>query len=347
MTGNRREGNRLPFGDWQVIKTTDMHTGGEPLRIITEGLPEIKGDGILQKRKYFADNFDHIRRSLMFEPRGHADMYGAVITAPQTEGADFGTFFMHNEGYSTMCGHAIIALTKYVLETGMIKKEGQDPELVIDAPPGRIRSKAYMKDGRVEKVSFLNVPSFLLIRDETLEIKGLGRVAFDVAYGGAFYAFCDAADLGLNLEALDYNRLIEYGKKIKEAVSENFRIEHPFEADLSFLYGTIFTGKSHDVDNWSRNVCVFAEGEVDRSSTGSGVSARAGLHYSKGELKVNEKVTIESILGTTMDVEIKEVVQYDRHEAVIPEVTGTAFFTGSNEFWIDPEDPLREGFIFR
>ena len=335
------------MSDWQVIKTTDMHTGGEPLRIITEGLAEIKGEGILQKRKYFADNFDHIRRSLMFEPRGHADMYGAVITPPQTEGADFGTFFMHNEGYSTMCGHAIIALTKYVLETGMIKKEGQEPELDIDAPPGRIRSKAYMKNGRVEKVSFLNVPSFLLIRDETLEIKGLGRVSFDVAYGGAFYAFCDAADLGLNLEAADYNRLIEYGKKIKEAVSDNFRIEHPFEEDLSFLYGTIFTGKAHDVDNWSRNVCVFAEGEVDRSPTGSGVSARAGLHYSKGELKVNERVTIESILGTRMDVEIKEVVQYDRYEAVIPEVTGTAFFTGSNEFWIDLEDPLREGFIFR
>ncbi len=347
MSENRKEGSGLPFRDWQVIKTTDMHTGGEPLRIITEGLAEIKGEGILQKRKYFADNFDHIRRSLMFEPRGHADMYGAVITPPQTEGADFGTFFMHNEGYSTMCGHAIIALTKYVLETGMIKKEGQEPELDIDAPPGRIRSKAYMKNGRVEKVSFLNVPSFLLIRDETLEIKGLGRVSFDVAYGGAFYAFCDAADLGLNLEAADYNRLIEYGKKIKEAVSDNFRIEHPFEEDLSFLYGTIFIGKAHDVDNWSRNVCVFAEGEVDRSPTGSGVSARAGLHYSKGELKVNEKVTIESILGTRMDVEIKEVVQYDRYEAVIPEVTGTAFFTGSNEFWIDLDDPLGEGFIFR
>ncbi|MDA3835017.1 MAG: proline racemase family protein [Spirochaetales bacterium] len=330
-----------------IIRTTDMHTCGEPLRIITGGLPEIKGDTILEKRKYFADHHDDIRTSLMFEPRGHADMYGAVLTEPLTEGADFGTFFMHNEGYSTMCGHAVIALTRYVIESGFVKKKGDEPVLEIDVPAGRIRSRAYMKDGKVERVSFVNVPSFLLIRDETVEVRGIGRVSFDVAYGGAFYAFCDAAELGLNLDGSDYYRLIDYGRKIKSAVTENFRIDHPFEPDLSFLYGTIFTGRPYDYDNWSRNVCVFAGGELDRSPTGSGLSARAGLHYSKGELKAGEKVTVESILGTSMDMEIKEVVDYGPYRAVIPEISGMAYYTGRSEFMVEPGDPLAGGFIFR
>ncbi|MFO7754862.1 MAG: proline racemase family protein [Bacteroidales bacterium] len=330
-----------------VIRTMDMHTCGEPLRIITGGLPEIKGDTILEKRKYFAEHHDDIRTSLMFEPRGHADMYGAVLTEPLTEGADFGTFFMHNEGYSTMCGHAIIALTRYVIESGFVKKKGDSPVLEIDVPAGRIRSRAYMKDGKVDRVSFVNVPSFLLIEDETVEVRDIGRVSFDVAYGGAFYAFCDAAELGLNLDGTDYQRLIDYGKRIKSAVIENFRIDHPFEPDLGFLYGTIFTGRPHDYDNWSRNVCVFAEGELDRSPTGSGLSARAGLHYSKGELKVGEKVTVESILGTSMDMEIKEGIDYGPYRAVIPEISGMAYYTGRSEFMVEPGDPLAAGFIFR
>jgi len=347
MANHKKLAGFQPGNKWLRIKTIDMHTEGEPLRIFVDGLPEIKGNTVLEKRRYFRDKLDHIRTSIMFEPRGHADMYGAVITEPLSDGADFGTFFMHNEGYSTMCGHAIIALTKFAIESGLVKKDGNEPVLEIDAPPGRIRSRAHIRNGIVEKVSFLNVPSFLLIRDEVVDVPGIGRVNFDVAYGGAFYAFCEARELGLNLDAGDYNKLIDYGKRIKNSVMENFRIDHPYEADLSFLYGTIFIGDAYKSGNWSRNVCIFAEGEVDRSPTGSGVSARAGLHYAKRELTVNEKVTIESILGSTMTVEVKETVKYGEHDAVIPEVTGTAHFTGKNEFWIDPDDPLKDGFIFR
>lgn len=337
--------NWQPPKNWLHIKTIDLHTGGEPLRVIYDGLPAIKGNTILEKRRYFKEYLDHIRTGCMFEPRGHADMYGALITEPVTDYADFGTFFMHNEGYSTMCGHAIIALTKLVFDTGMISKEEDD--LIIDAPPGLIRSRAYRVNGVVEKVSFLNVPSFLLLRDQEVEVDGIGKVKFDVAYGGAFYAFVDADVLGIGMEDKDYNQLIDWGRKIKYAVMEQFEIKHPFEDDLSFLYGTIFTGKTHNSNHHSRNVCIFAEGEVDRSSTGSGVSARAALHYAKGELNLGEKITIESILGTTMDVEVKEVTTYGPHSAVVPEVSGTAHITGKNEFYFDPDDPLREGFIFR
>ncbi|MBS0011685.1 MAG: proline racemase family protein [Bacteroidales bacterium] len=347
MTRKNSKSRKINRPGRKVIKTINMHTCGEPLRIIREGLPDLEGETILEKRKYFADHYDSIRTSLMFEPRGHADMYGAVLTGPMEEGADFGVFFMHNDGYSSMCGHAIIALTKYVLESAYIKKGDKNPVVEIDTPAGRVRSKAFMRDGQVDKVSFMNVPSFVLIRDERLELKGIGRFRFDVAFGGAFYAICDADALGLHLDQTDYYRLIDYGRKIKGAVTENFRIDHPYEPELSFLYGTIFTGKAHDLDNWSRNVCVFASGELDRSPTGTGLSARAALHYARGELSLNERLTIESILGTTMDVEVRDVITYGSREAVIPEVTGRAYYTGSSEFWIDDDDPLKEGFILR
>jgi proline racemase len=336
-----------PPENWLKISTIEMHTGGEPLRIFIDGLPEIKGDSILEKRRYFMENLDYIRTGTMWEPRGHADMYGAVLTEPVSEDADFGTFFLHNEGYSTMCGHAIIALTKMVLDTGIIDRPGKNPHLIIDAPPGRIVSSAIRKNGVVSEVSFLNVPSFLYNEGMTVEVPGLGRVIYDIAYGGAFYAIVNAKDLDLELEQSEYTRLIEYGKRIKKAIMSNQKVVHPAEEDLSFLYGTIFTGKAFDPPNHSRNVCIFADGEVDRSATGSGVSARAALHYAKGELKMNEKITIESILGTTMEVEVVEDTIYGPHRAIIPEVSGRASFTGKNEFWFDPADPLKEGFIFR
>ncbi|WP_439183537.1 proline racemase family protein [Carboxylicivirga taeanensis] len=336
-----------PPDKWLRIQSVDLHTGGEPLRVLYAGVPEIKGHTILEKRRYFRDNLDYLRTGTLFEPRGHADMYGAVITEPLSPGADFGTFFLHNEGYSTMCGHAIIALTKLVFDTRMIEKAGNEPELLIDAPPGLIRAKAHRQAGIVEKVSFLNVPSFLLLENETVTIDGIGEVTFDVAYGGAFYAFVDADKLGIGLQKKDYNQLIDWGRRIKQAVMENFTIQHPFEDELSFLYGTIFTGKANHSGCHSRNVCIFAEGEVDRSATGSGVSARAALHHAKGELKVGERLIIESILGTTMEVMVSETTTYGPHQAVIPEVSGTAHLTGKNEFWFDPNDPLQQGFIFR
>jgi trans-L-3-hydroxyproline dehydratase len=332
---------------WPVITTIDMHTGGEPLRIITGGLPDIPGKTILEKRRYFRDHFDHLRTGLMWEPRGHADMYGAIITESTTEDADFGVFFIHNEGYSTMCGHAIIALTKLVLDTGMIAREGNEPELIINAPPGKIHAKGYRENGIVNRTSFLNVPSFVLLKDKMAMVDGIGMVRFDVAFGGAFYAFVKASDLEVNLIPREFNRLIDSGRRIKRAVMEDYPIIHPFEEDLSFLYGTIITGPARYPGHHSRNVCIFADGEVDRSATGSGVSARAALHFENDGLKPGEVITIESILGTTMDVCIKEVTTFGPHRAVVPEVSGTAWITGSHTFCFDPEDPLGKGFIFR
>ena len=330
-----------PPDHWTRVTTIDMHTGGEPLRVIVDGLPPIEGRTVLEKRRYFREHYDHLRTGLMWEPRGHADMYGAVIT-PSAD-ADFDVFFIHNEGYSTMCGHAIIALTKLAVETQLADKN----EITFNVPAGRIHARATVVDGRVIESSFRNVPSFLYLRDQHVDVPGIGHVQFDIAFGGAFYAFVKAEDLKLSLTPENFNRLIDYGRRIKHAAMPQFPIKHPFEEDLSFLYATIFTGPPHDPKHHSRNVCIFAEGELDRSATGSGVSARAALHFAKGELGLNEPVTIESILGSTMTVKVVEVTRFGPYDAVTPEVSGTASFTGRNEFYFDPEDPFRNGFIFR
>jgi proline racemase len=334
-----------PPAHWKKITTIDMHTGGEPLRVYTSGLPPIEGRTVLEKRRYFREHYDHIRTGTMWEPRGHADMYGAVVTA--SVDADLDVFFLHNEGYSTMCGHAIIALTKLAIETGLVRKEGNNPEIIINVPAGKVHAKATVKNEIVQEVSFRNVPSFLYLRDQQVDVAGIGRVSFDIAYGGAFYAFVEAEPLGLSLTPKHYNQLIDHGRRIKQSVMTYLPIKHPFAEDLSFLYGTIFTGPALEPDHHSRNVCIFADGELDRSATGTGVSARAALHHAKDELRLNEKITIESILGSTMTVQAVEVTKVGPYEAVVPEVSGTASIIGRNEFYFDPEDPFREGFIFR
>jgi trans-L-3-hydroxyproline dehydratase len=326
-----------------------MHTGGEPLRVITGGLPPIKGGSVLEKRRYFMQHYDPLRTGLMWEPRGHADMYGAVIL-PSTD-ADFDVFFLHNEGYSTMCGHAIIALTTLAVETGLVHRgvnadDGFVP-VTFSVPAGRICARARLEGGKARDVSFRNVPSFLYLKDREVRVPGMGRVRFDVAYGGAFYALVEAAPLRLELAAKNFNRLVVCGRRIKLAIMDAFNIEHPFEKDLSFLYGTIFTGPAQQSSHHSRNVCIFADGELDRSPTGSGVSARVALHVAKRELQLNEPITIESILGSTMTVRAIERTEFGQYEAVIPEVGGTAFITGRNECYFDPTDPFTEGFLFR
>jgi trans-L-3-hydroxyproline dehydratase len=274
-------------------------------------------------------------------------MYGAVITEPCSKEADFGVIFMHNEGYSSMCGHAIIAVTKFVLETKLVWKKGNKPEVIIDVPSGQIVATARREQGVVTSVSFRNVPSFVLYKDQFLQVPGLGRVPYDVAYGGAFYAIVDAAKFGLSLNISEVSRLIDLGMRIKKSVSNVQKVNHPFEEELSFLYGTIFTGKPHNRARHSRNVCIFANGEVDRSATGTGVSARAALLYAKGELRMGQRIAIESILDSVMEVEMAGLTTYGPHKAIIPEVTGDAFFTGISSFYIDPDDPFREGFIIR
>ncbi|TPH14042.1 proline racemase family protein [Litorilituus lipolyticus] len=344
------------FEQWQInteqeqfisINTLECHTGGEPLRIITSGFPKLKGDSILAKRRDCQENYDDLRTALMFEPRGHADMYGAIITEAEKADSHFGAIFIHNEGYSTMCGHAVIALTKCAVESGVVAQTGEVTSVVIDVPCGQIFAKAFAKGNIVTHVTFNCVPSFVPVLNQQINVAGIGELNYDIAFGGAFYAYVQAKPLGLSLEPNQHEKLIDYGRRIKAAVMEATPIVHPLEEDLSFLYGVIFIDESPNEGIHSRNVCIFADGELDRSPTGSGVSGRIALHVAKGEVALNEEINIESILGSQFNVKAIEKVNYAGVDAIIPQVTGDAFISGKAQWLINLNDPLKNGFILR
>ncbi len=339
---------------WPEITAVDAHTGGEPLRIFTGGLPTIPGETILAKRAYLRAHWDHLRTATMWEPRGHADMYGAILTEPTTPDGHLGVLFLHNEGFSTMCGHGIIGLTKVGLEIGLLTADQMEvqadgsAQVRIDTPAGRVTAYAVRNErGHIDHVTFHNVPSFVYALDQVVDVPGLGPVRYDVAFGGAFYAFCRAEDLGVDLTPAAFRSLIDVGMRVKHAVMAALPIRHPYEEDLGFLYGTIIVGPPHDAAHHSRNVCIFADGEVDRSPTGTGVSARAALHFARGEIGVGEPFTVESILGTCFTGAVVTPTRYGDNDAVIPSVSGTAHLCGINRLILDPSDPLVHGFLLR
>lgn len=338
--------NPLPDRD-HPITTVEAHTGGEPFRVITGGVPPIPGPTMVAKREYARTHLDWLRRALMWEPRGHADMYGCFITEPVSSGASFGVLFMHNEGFSTMCGHGIIAMATVAVETGMVAPVEPTTLLAIDTPAGLVRAAATVEAGRVREVRFTNVESFVAAANQVVTVPGLGTVRYDLAFGGAFYAYVDAEPLGLELIPARAGDLIQAGRAIKAAVIASRPIEHPFEPALGFLYGTIFVGPARTDGGHSRHVCIFADGELDRSPTGTGVSARLAILMARGELELGSRIVIESILGTRFGGRVVERTTFGPHQAVVPEVDGTAHLTGRAEFWLDPTDPIGPGFVIR
>ena len=312
--------------------------------MVTGGIDPIPGATILEKRRFARERLDGLRRGLMFEPRGHADMYGAIPTEPVTPDGDAGVLFMHNEGWSTMCGHGVIALVTVALEVGLLSMR----EVVrLDTPAGRVTARPRRDGARVRSVAFENVPSFVVSLDDKVAVPGIGNVSYDLAFGGAFYAFVDAASVGLEMTPAHFRDLIAAGSAIKRAVMATRAIRHPIEPDLSFLYGTIFTGPALGAGANSRNVCVFAEGEVDRSPTGTGVSARVAIERARGRLVPGKELVVESIIGTRFVGRIARELRWEGYDALVPEVEGSAWITGRSELLIAPEDPLAEGFILR
>jgi proline racemase len=339
--------NWNPPEHWLKVTTIDAHTAGEPFRVITGGLPDLPGDTILARRRHMQDHLDHLRTALMWEPRGHTDMYGCIVTPAVTPGADFGILFLHNEGYSTMCGHGIIAIVKVALETGLVPQTAPVTTIRIDSPAGLVTAHARIAEDKIQNIYFENVPSFALALDQVIDVPGLGPVQYDIAFGGAFYAYVQAASIGLTCTPKDFAALVQKGMAIKRAIIETRDIPHPFEGDLSFLYGTILIGPAESKTAHSRNVCIFAEGEVDRSPTGTGVSGRLAIHHARAEVSLNQSITIESIIGTRFCGKIIQETTFGPHAAIIPQIEGSAYITGRHEFLIDPDDPLKDGFVLR
>jgi proline racemase len=322
------------------VRTTDYHTAGEPFRIVTGGVAPLEGATVLDKRRFALERLDDVRKLLVFEPRGHADMYGCFVTEPDDGGADLGVVFFHNAGYSTACGHGTIALVSWALETGRLEVVEPETRVVVDVPSGRLETVATVTAGRVERVRFRNVPSYVEARG--LEAAGL---VVDVAFGGAFYASVESP-LALQRESLP--RLIELGRAIKRGLESERAFVHPLEPELRDIYGVVFfEGLDTGPPLRQRNVAVFADGEVDRSPCGSGTSARLALLDADGELARGAELVHQSIVGTEFVARVVGEVEVAGRPAVVTEVEGSAHRTGEHEFVLDERDELGPGFLLR
>ena len=319
------------------VRTVDYHTGGEPFRIVTGGVEPPRGSTVLERRRDALERLDHVRRLLVFEPRGHADMYGCHVVPGNDDGADLGVVFFHNSGYSTACGHGTIALVTWALDEGVVGRREGENRVVVDVPSGRLETVALVEDGRVRSVTFRNVPSFVW----ATQVEA-GDAVVDVAFGGAFYA-----TLRERVEPAELPRLIELGRAVKRALEAENEIVHPVEPELRDVYGVIFWQQEGEQPLTQRNVTVFADGEVDRSPCGSGTSARLALLDAAGELPRGDELRHRSIVGSEFTARVVGETDVAGRPAVVTEVTGTAYRTGESAFALDPDDPLREGFLLR
>ena len=331
----------------EPIETVEMHTGGEPVRIIVSGYPELRGATLLEKRRDARDRLDYLRRRLMHEPRGHFDMYGALPVAADHPEAAFAVLFLHNEGYSTMCGHATIALGRWAVESGRVAAVEPETRFVLQCPCGPVAITVEVRGGRAGRVRFESVPAFAAALDRTIEVSRFGPITLDIGYGGAFYAILPAARLGLDMAGSPLRDLVDAATAVSRAAKAAIPLAHPDDADLAFLYGTILTDGGDGRDRPSVNVCVFAEREVDRSPTGSGVTARLALAHARGQAKPGEPHVFESLTGARFEGRVARETRIGNHAAVTVEVAGEARYTGSARFIAEPEDPLKDGFLLR
>ncbi len=334
------------------IRTIDAHAAGEPLRLVTEGFPAPAGASMLDKRAWVREHCDGLRTALMHEPRGHADMYGAVLTEPCSRAAHAGVLFMHNEGYSTMCGHGVVAVCTIALERGLISVPGDPPVVVLESPAGLVRARAVRaapaRDDpappRVSAVAFENVPSFVYRAGVAVEVNDR-TVAVDVAFGGAFYAIVDSEAVGIPLRRGSLDALRGTGMDIARGVERALRVIHPLDPGLEGVYGTIFTGMAERGGADLRNVTVFADRQVDRSPCGTGTAAVMAVLDAMGLLDPQRPFTHESLAGTLFRGRLLRRAAVGDFDAIVPEIEGSAWITGEHTFLIDDADPLRRGFL--
>ena len=333
----------------KMISVIDTHTAGEAARLVTAGIPKIPGKDMVEKKQYFIEHLDDVRKSVMFEPRGHQDMFGAFLLPPTKEEADFGLVFMDTGGYLNMCGHNTIAAVTAAVETGMVDVEegATEKEVVVETPAGLIYATAKLKDkgGKVKEVSFKNVESFLYKRDVELDVEGVGHIKFDISFGGSFFCIISADQLGLEVKPENASKLKEAGLKIRDAINANIEIQHPTLEHIKTVDLVEIYDKPSHPEATFKNVVVFGDGNIDRSPCGTGTSAKLATLYAKGELKPGEPFVYESILGTLFKGRIVEERKLAEYDAIIPEITGSGYILGFSNYVYDPDDSLTYGFL--
>ncbi len=327
------------------FRTIESHTMGEPTRIILEGFPDMMGSSMMEKKKFLGEHYDHYRKSLMLEPRGHRDMFGALITAPVHEEADLGVIFMDSGGYLNMCGHGSIGTATVAVETGMVAVTEPYTSVVLDAPSGIIRTRVKVENGKAVEVSFLNVPSFLYKQDLQITIDGYGDISYDIAFGGSFFVLVDAEELNIRLTMDHIEELTLLGMTMIRKINEEVCISHPF-LDIHTVDLCEFYGKPEHKSAHKRNVVIFGGSQADRSPCGTGTSAKLAALYARGKIGLKEPFIYESITGSLFRGMVMQEMEIGGQKAIIPQITGSAYITGFNNWVLDEADPLVYGFQF-
>ncbi|QQY80221.1 proline racemase [Keratinibaculum paraultunense] len=327
------------------LKYIDTHTMGEPTRIIIEGIPPIPGSTMIEKKKYLEKNFDYIRTMAMHEPRGHRDMFGAVITEPSNQDAHVGVIFMDGGGYLNMCCHGSMGVSTMLIEKGFIEAKEPITYVKLDTPAGLIEVKAKVDKKKVQEVSIINVPSFLYKNNIKVEVPTLGEIPLDIAFGGSFFALVNAKDIGIRVSVDNVEDLVKYGLAIRQAVNENIDIVHPTnpfidKVDLVEIYDE---PTSNDAD--LKNVVIFGKGQIDRSPCGTGTSAKLATLYAKRKIRINEPFVYESIAGTKFIGKVLKETKVGTYDAIIPEITGKAFIINYGYLVAEEEDMFKYGFV--
>lgn len=328
-----------------IISAIDVHTAGEPTRIVLSGLPPIPGATMAEKKCYMMQHLDQIRTLLMQEPRGHSDMFGVIITPPTTDRGQYGVLFMDNAGYIDMCGHGIIGVTTALIEIGMILATEPETIVVFDTPAGLIKSYARVEGNQVVEVSVANVSSFLYARDVELDLPDVGKITLDVSFGGNFFAVIRARDLRVSVHPDNISKLIRLGMMVKKAVNEKLKIKHPTQQHITTVELTEIYDKPEPFSPFSKSVVIFGNGQMDRCPCVTGTSATMATLYGRGELPLGIEFITESIIGTRFRGKLVREVQVGDFIAVDPVVTGEAYITGIQQFVVDPNDPVKYGFV--
>jgi proline racemase len=330
----------------RVIECIDAHTVGEATRITVAGAPFFKGSTVMEQKQDMAANHDWLRKVLIFEPRGHLDMFGAILVKPNHPEADFGVIFTDSGGYLNMCGHGSIGVSTALVETGYIKMKEPYTTLNLEAPAGLIRVKVKVSSCQVESVTLTNVPAFVYKKGCEINLPGAGKVKFDISFGGSFFAIVHASELKLEIRPQNLGKLVPLALHMREIINREIKVQHPLlpinKVDLVEIYD-----KPESKGANAKNVVIFGNGNVDRSPCGTGTSAKLALLHSEGKIGLNEPFVYESILNTKFTGLITEETKVGEFKAVVPQITGSAYITGFNKFVIDEHDPLKDGFLLQ
>lgn len=329
----------------KTINVIDTHTFGEPTRIINGGLFEIKGKTVAEQRDYIAENYDWLRGAAIQEPRGHRDMFGAILLPALSDDVDFGVVFMDNANFLNMCGHATIGVSTAIVETGMVEVVEPETKLVLETPAGKVYPTVKVENNRVQSVTFENVPAFLEVQDFKVTIPDYGEINTDISFGGNYFAWVDADKIGLKIDKMNTKEIKRVAALIKEEVNKNYKVQHPTNSFIDYIDIVTFFSKPTIEGATYKNVHVFSDNQADRSPGGTGTTAMVARMVGRGELNINEEVICEGFVGGIFKGIATDTIELGDKVGIITEITGKAFISGFQNIFIDPEDPFKYGFI--